>query len=290
VPGPQFNRGGFFRFFWGSDYRKEWNTRIRVPVLDLDSFTGGLTPLEMGGPGQSRTLYLQGADGRRYAFRSIVKSLGVNLPGVIGGSPIGTVMEDLNSAIHPAAPVISAPLEGAAEVRSVRPSAYLMPDSPRLGRYREEFGDMFGTIEPITAEGVVDSQTLFELARRSPADRVDSRALLPARLVDVFLGDWDRDRRQWHWVRGTGDEKWQPIAQDRDEAFVRMVGLFPSAMHFIMPQLVGFKARVSRASPGSRTWARSWIGSFSPTSSGPRGIRSPQAWPPGSRMRSSMAP
>ncbi len=242
VPGPQFKRGGFFRLFWGGEYRKEWNTRVQVPVLDLYSFAGGLTPLEMGGRGQSRTLYLQGADGRRYAFRSIVKSLGVSLPGVIAGSPVGTVLEDLNSALHPAAPVISAPLEAAAQVRGVQPSAYLMPDSPRLGQYRESFADMFGTIEPITAEGVIDSDSLFKLVSRAPADRVDARALLTARLVDVFLGDWDRDRRQWHWIRGSEEQKWKPIAQDRDEAFVRLDGLLPSMMHFVIPQLVGFKA------------------------------------------------
>ncbi|MEE8595382.1 MAG: hypothetical protein V3T25_05875, partial [Gemmatimonadota bacterium] len=80
VPGPQFNRGGFFRFFWGTDYRKEWNTRVRVPVLDLGTFAGGLTPVEQGGPGQSRTLLFEGADGRRYAFRSMVKSLAATIP------------------------------------------------------------------------------------------------------------------------------------------------------------------------------------------------------------------
>jgi hypothetical protein len=151
VPGPQFKRGGFFRFFWGTDYRKEWNTRVRVPVLDLNAFAGGLTLLEKGGPGQSRTLFFDGADGRRYAFRSIVKSLGTSIPGVVVGSPIGTVMEDLNSALHPAAPLITSPLESGTDVLHSTPAAYLMPDSPALGEHREEFGEEAPPTAPIRA-------------------------------------------------------------------------------------------------------------------------------------------
>jgi hypothetical protein len=241
VPGPQFKRGGFFRFFWGTDYRKEWNTRVRVPVLDLNAFAGGLTLLEKGGPGQSRTLFFDGADGRRYAFRSIVKSLGTSIPGVVVGSPIGTVMEDLNSALHPAAPLITSPLESGTDVLHSTPAAYLMPDSPALGEHREEFGDMLGVITPSSGEGVIESEELFVQVRRSPADRADSRRLLAARLIDVFVGDWDRDRSQWRWVREDATGKWRPIAEDRDEAFVRMDGLLPSMMHFVKPALVGFK-------------------------------------------------
>ncbi|MEE9578983.1 MAG: hypothetical protein V3W24_05350, partial [Gemmatimonadota bacterium] len=137
VPGPQFNLGGFFRFFWGTDYRKEWNTPVRIPVLNLEAFAGGLTPVKEGDPGQSGTLFLDGADGRRYAFRSLVKSLAAAIPGVVAESPIGTVLEDLNSALHPAAAVIADSLESGTEVLHMSPRAYLMPDSPVLGEYRE---------------------------------------------------------------------------------------------------------------------------------------------------------
>lgn len=242
VSGPQFKRGGFFRFFWGTDYREEWNTRIRAPVLDLGTFAGGLTPVEKGGPGQSRTLFLEGADGRRYAFRSVVKSLGGSLPGVVAGSPVGTVLRDLNSALHPAAQIMADSIEASTGVLHFRPQPYVMPNSESLGEYREEFGEMLGTIAPVTGPGVIDSDELFRRVRRSPGDRVDARALLRARLIDMFMGDWDRDRRQWQWIRRIPGEDWQPIAGDRDEAFVRLDGLFPSTMHFVKPQLVGFKS------------------------------------------------
>jgi hypothetical protein len=152
-------------------------------------------------------------------------------------------MEDLNSALHPAAPVIADSLESGIEVLHSTPQPYLMPDSPALGAYREEFAELLGVIQPVTGEGVIGGDELFARVRRSPADRVDSRTLLAARLIDIFVGDPDRDRPQWLWIREAATGKWLPIAEDRDEAFVRMDGLLPSVMHFVRPEFVGFKER-----------------------------------------------
>ncbi|MGD8700025.1 MAG: hypothetical protein PVJ43_12080, partial [Gemmatimonadales bacterium] len=48
VPGPDYAAGSFHRFFWGDHYRDVWTTEIRVPVLDLEAYAGGLTPLSAG--------------------------------------------------------------------------------------------------------------------------------------------------------------------------------------------------------------------------------------------------
>src|SRR5688572_3841254 len=56
--------GGFHRFLLGGHYRRVWATPIRVPVLDLQRYAGGLTPKERGGGFQTRSLQLTSADGR----------------------------------------------------------------------------------------------------------------------------------------------------------------------------------------------------------------------------------
>ncbi len=88
VPGERFRAGPFQRWLYGDNYRDLWNTPIEVAVLDLDSVGGGLTPLRTGGDGQSISLHFTGADGDRYAVRSLdkdtTKSAFVGGPGRVG--------------------------------------------------------------------------------------------------------------------------------------------------------------------------------------------------------------
>src|SRR5262249_34015411 len=66
--GAHYARGALHRFFFGAHYRTLWTTPIRVPILDLHQFAGGLTPLKRGGGQQTKSLRLQGANGHQYAF------------------------------------------------------------------------------------------------------------------------------------------------------------------------------------------------------------------------------
>src|SRR3989442_10968654 len=73
------------------------------------------------------------------------------------------------------------------------------------------------------AEKIASTQKLWERLTRDSRERVDSRAFLAARLLDVFVGDWDRHPDQWRWGRvDQGDlPVWRPIPRDRDQAFSR---------------------------------------------------------------------
>src|SRR6185369_8534180 len=91
-----------------------------------------------------------------------------------------------------------------------------------------------GTLE------TVDGEEMWKRLRESPAVRPDARAYLKARLVDHVVGDWDRHRNQWRWARVTGEAKWQPIPEDRDQAFVRFEGAAISLIRPYLPLLVKF--------------------------------------------------
>ena len=49
VPGAHYKAGGLHRSLFGDNYRDLWTTPIRLPVLDLRSFAGGLRPDKKGG-------------------------------------------------------------------------------------------------------------------------------------------------------------------------------------------------------------------------------------------------
>ncbi|MFL5493088.1 MAG: hypothetical protein ACJ8DC_01770, partial [Gemmatimonadales bacterium] len=56
TPGARYRAGGLHTLFFGKHYRDLWATPIRVEVLDLSRFAGGLRPTKRGGGKQTRSL------------------------------------------------------------------------------------------------------------------------------------------------------------------------------------------------------------------------------------------
>ena len=252
VAGERYRAGALHRLLFGTDYRKLWTTPVEVEVLDLATAAGGLTPTTRGGGRQTQSLRFKGADGRRYGFRSVDKDPTSVLPPELQGTLAADVVQDQISSSHPAAPIVAAELQEAAGILHGTPRLVVMPDDGRLGEFRAEFGGMLGTFEEYPTAGpngtpgyagVTQFLEPDEMGKRlaaGPADRVDARAFLRARLVDLFLGDWDRHRGQWRWAKRTGDARWQPFPEDRDQAFVRFDGLLLGWARFTNPELVLF--------------------------------------------------
>src|SRR5579863_526450 len=235
VPGPQYRATAPRKWFVGDRYRAVWTTPIRVPVLDLERYAGGLTPIYPGGGLETTSLHMHGADGIEYVLRSVDKRQVV--PQELQGTILQDVAQDETSAGFPTGALVVAPLLTAAGVLHVAGSLVVIPDDPRLGAYREEFAGMLAEMEPRprTADGedafadaskVENTTKVLEDATHASV-RIDARAYLTARLMDMYIGDWDRGPTQWRWARwGSKAERiWEPIPLDRDWAFARNNGI-----------------------------------------------------------------
>ncbi len=247
----RYGANPFHRMLLGDNYRDLWAQPIKVPVLDLAKYAGGLTPLEEGGNAQTRNLHLRGADGHEYVFRPVFKEI-LELPDVWKGTVVADLFADGLSASHPAATVVSGPLLEAVDVMAPRPVLYVMPDDPRLGEFRD-FAGKLGTMEqfpedPDNGRGfggavdIINSDDLLEKMNADPSNRIDAHKLLTARLVDMVIGDNDRHPGQWKWARvhDSPDAPWVPIPRDRDKAFVSYEGAFMGVARKILPRLVTF--------------------------------------------------
>lgn len=253
--GAQYRAGFLHRWILGRHYRDLWTTPVEVEVLDLGSYAGGLRPLRTGGGMQTRSLRFEGADGREYAFRSVDKDPSPVLDSLLRETFIDDLVQDGISAAHPYGALVAPPLLEAAGVLHVTPRLMVMPDDAALGQFREEFAGMLGMIEErpdendgqrssfVRTRRVIASETLVERLARGPADLVDAHAFLRARLVDVFLGDWDRHRGQWRWATYEDEEprRWLPVPTDRDQAFSKFDGLATRIVSLYMPQFVRFE-------------------------------------------------
>src|SRR5512143_3992527 len=59
--GARYHAGALHRWVYGSGYRQLWEKPIRLPVLHLDQYAGGLHPTKVGGGAQTRSLRLETA-------------------------------------------------------------------------------------------------------------------------------------------------------------------------------------------------------------------------------------
>jgi hypothetical protein len=253
VPGEIYKAGHFHEAMLGKNYRDEWTTPIRVPVLNLRTFHGGLKPGKTGGGAQTISLRFDAADGSSWVFRSVKKRSSV-LPKQYNGTIVWYIVRDEGSASHPLGAIAADPLQAAVGILHPHPVVAVMPDDPILGEHQKEFAGMLGELEErpdVPKEGpgfagaskIIGSDTLLDRINTDPQTRVDARTLLTARELDMLIGDNDRHPDQWKWARyGGHDAAWIPIAEDRDHAFVSYEGFVMKIARIAVPTLVTFKS------------------------------------------------
>jgi hypothetical protein len=248
--GPQHKAGGLRQMLLGSTWRALWLTPIDVPVLDLQRFGGGLTPLREGG-NQSRTLHFDGGDGRKYVLRTVRKRLPPRYDADILGTPLGMIVEDQLSVLHPASLLLAHVLEDAAGVLHPEPLLVKLPDDARLGDFQKSFSRVLGYIAerpdnlpegvPLfgAADEIVSADGFLERLDSSFAYRLDARAWLAARLVDGLIGDFDRGADQWEFAcyRAPDGHTCRPVARDRDWAFMRANALVARMLRSSAPRI-----------------------------------------------------
>ncbi|MDQ3082913.1 MAG: hypothetical protein M3R07_11955, partial [Gemmatimonadota bacterium] len=148
----EFAAGGLKRSLLGDNYRDLWTAPIRVPVLDLRTFAGGLTPLEEGGGAQTRNLRFRRSGGAEYVFRPVVKQSSGSLSKVFDNTIVQDIFRDQASASHPGATVVAPAMLAAVGVLHPVPRLVVMPDDPLLGEFRKNFAGLVGTIEDYPAD------------------------------------------------------------------------------------------------------------------------------------------
>src|SRR2546427_6948963 len=255
VAGAEYNASWLHRLLLGSNWRDLWTTPVSAEELDLRRFAGGLVPVRKGGGMQTSSLRLKGGDGRVYKFRSMNKNARKSLPQDLQASIAGDYLQDQISSANPASAVIVPPLLNAVGVLSAEPRIVVLPRDSVLGEFNEEFGGKLGTIEvnptadpdsEVGFPGADKIKDTFDVLKRLEEDNretVDAREFLKARLMDIYVGDWDRHAGQWKWAGSKledGGWLWKPIPRDRDWAFSKFQGLVPTIAEEMVPELKGF--------------------------------------------------
>ncbi|MGE5519073.1 MAG: BamA/TamA family outer membrane protein, partial [Candidatus Dadabacteria bacterium] len=256
---PDLKAGPLGKFFNGKNFRKEWTTPVRVPVLDLGREQNGLTPLRAAGGQQHRSLTLQDKSGKEWMLRSLQKYPEAVIPPDLRENIIREKAEGGVSASYPFSGLTIPPLAKAEDVLVVRRKVLYIPDDPRLGRFRPLFKNSLATLEEMEPDHIKKTYNTDEVVLQIQKDNdfhADQEQVLKARLLDNFYMDFDRHEGQWRWAtRDTGKGKiFFAIPLDQDQAFHINEGLFPKTIRgaWRVPELQGFSAKAANINTFNR--------------------------------------
>ena len=251
----------FYYLFWGRHYRSVWAAPVTVPVLHLPTAVpGGLRADKPGGGFQSISMTLEGTQGREYALRALDKDPSKTLPKALRTTFLLNVVRDATSAILPYGALTVPPLAQAVGVPHTRPRlVYVRADEKGLGTMSERFQGKLALLEEkfedlssrtpelAGATEFMGGEAMLKSVYAHPANVIDQRALLRARLLDIWLGDWDRHEGQWDWAafrEPGGRVRYRAIPKDRDQVYFRFDdGLVPWLVSrpFFVPKFHTFK-------------------------------------------------
>ncbi|GGG99877.1 BamA/TamA family outer membrane protein [Mucilaginibacter phyllosphaerae] len=243
---PAYNKvGSVHRWFFGTNYRKEWATPVNLPVIRISEIFGGLTPEKEGGGMQSKSLRLKDKTGKEWVLRSVEKTPDKLLPPALRETFAVDWLDDALSGQHPFSALVVPPLAAAARVPYANPIIGVVAADKALGEYSKIFANLVCLLEEREPIGESDN-TIKMMANliKDNDNTFDGEGFLRARMLDLMIGDWDRHEDQWRWAETKKDKgkAYIGVPRDRDQVFHLEEGLFPdiAAQPYISPLLGDF--------------------------------------------------
>jgi hypothetical protein len=141
------------------------------------------------------------------------------------------VLSDLRAMEQPYARLLAGPILDAAGVRHPRVQFVQVQDGDPGSS-----GSEGGFVADPPAGPVIDSYELLRRLERGGSGSVDAAAFLAARILGLYLGDWEEGLGSWAWS-SEGGRGYQPVLLDPSHAFTRFNGLIPWAGTFFLPSV-----------------------------------------------------
>ena len=249
---PSYGRAnGIHHWLLGENYRKEWSMEIRLPVVHLSSWRGGLRPEKLGGGMETKSLRMVDAEGREWVIRSVEKVPDLVLPERLRQTFAKDLVDDATSAMNPFAALLVPPVADAVQVPHNNPIiCYVAPDKA-LGEFEKTFAGTVALLEERAPYKKSDNTP--EVVQQLVADNnntYDAVGFLKARMIDLLFADWDRHEDQWRWhsVSYGKGQKFIAIPRDRDQVISVTQGVLPSLVKeiYTMPRVPGFTPTIRK--------------------------------------------
>lgn len=248
----QYKASRFKQMILGTNYRHEWEAEVDFPVFDLGA--KNLEIVKRGGGMQTKSLRLANREtGEEFVLRSVNKYPALAIPEKLRKTVARDIVQDQIAASHPYGALLIPPMAEAMGVYHSSPELVWLPNTLLLKNHRAEYGDNVYLFEKrfvrpsSMKKEEYKSFTTHKMIAAILKDNdylVIQEEVLRARILDLFIGDWDRHDDQWTWVgvETAKGREYLPVPRDRDQAFFVNQGLIPkiASKDWIMPKLQGF--------------------------------------------------
>lgn len=238
----------FHKFLFGQHYRKYYSLPIKAKTATLDTLFGGVKPTREGDGFQSKSLGLVSANGKEYVMRALKKSTSRFLQTVLFKDQFilnqfnDTYAEgflfDFYTTSHPYTQLAVANLADKIGVAHTNPLLYYIPKQAVLKGFNYNFGDELYLVEEhLTGSqknaesfgkplNIISTEDVIKNLHKEEKYTIDEPEYIKARLFDILIGDWDRDKDQWRWgeYQENGKIVYKPIPRNRDQAFTKYDG------------------------------------------------------------------
>lgn len=224
------------RFFLGDNYRAEYAMPTRLPVFRSHILMGGLRPTQRGGGMQSLSLRLEDKDEKEYVFRTVMKRTDALIPAPLHNTFVEFILDDANSGQNPYGALVVPPIAAAVKVAHTKPIIGVVAPDTALAGYNGTFADevvLFEEREPLGDSD--NTPKMLAKLQKDNDDSFDAKAWLRARILDVYIADWDRHEDQWRWRdvnEGTNKDRYYiPVPRDRDQALRYSQGILSTLVY-----------------------------------------------------------
>jgi hypothetical protein len=249
---PQYDKvTGIHRFIFGENYRKEWSLSVTLPVIKVSEIYGGLIFHKTGGGHQTHSLRFKDKNGKEWVLRSVEKYPDVLLPPELRQTFAKDWFKDNMSAQNPFSALMVPAIANAVDVLHTNPVIGWVAKDEALGVHAEEFANTVCLLEEREPAGKsYDTEKMIDELNSDNDNSFDSTGFLRARLLDLFIGDWDRHVDQWRWK----DEKegkgklYKAVPKDRDQVLHVEQGVIPKvvALPGLVPFLHNYEGKIEK--------------------------------------------
>ena len=237
------------RKIFGENYRKEYASETKLPVIRISQISAGLTAIQRGGGNQSHSLRLKDKNGREWVLRSVEKYPEVLLPIPFQQTFAKDIIKDNMSAQHPFSALAVTDLAEAAGVPHSSPVIGYVVADKNLGEFSSDFVNTVCLIEEREPLGNSNnSAKMYEHLKQDNTITVDAAAYLRAKCLDVLVGDWDRHDDQWRWklLKSKTGGVYMPVPRDRDQVFFSSDGWIQryAQSSYLLPMMQGYERNI----------------------------------------------